>query len=1348
MSPRPAIIDRVISRFEQLPLTALGARGQIFNLLGWEEVDAPGPDLIGSSRVFATDRGPVGLQDRLSFFILEIEGDDPATGMAGQWYKAVFPTVLEYLPRQMRDQTTVLDRFAKILKGFYNARVDLIGMVAGMFGETPGTRPLGLVQSYATQGVGQTLEEAVQRGSEAFVALRANLCTIPQARFVPMRDEEREFFALAMMDFEYMLVGIGQPDPRQQGTRAIGERFPGKDPGEETLEQNEIMYRGLQAAGIDFANLTLATAVPREDIFRLEERMREEASLWASMVQGNKGWAMNFAIPTIFSGMDSHGASSSYEAGRSHVLTEGTAHSESTGVADGYTHGAAHSVSTSVVDTRGTTHTEGESHGSMASSGGSRTESTGTAEATGEAHTVGSADSVGTEHSVSRSSTSGGSSSVSTTTGETVTDSHTQINTETAGRSENHSVSKGAQEGSNWGVAATTQQGASHGVQRAETEGGSFTESRGYSVSQGAAGTVTAGGGVVPGSASVTVSASESASMGQAASTSRQTSAGETDTTSHSVGLTGSVGGSSGETLGQTDSRGRSEGVTTGTNVTHSESTIVNQQTVSSSSMASSSRGETFGESKGHTDSRSETTSAQHTASAGVAIASVWASGVTHQRTVADAVSESQAVGRSEGITTSESWSRTTSSGKSDTTSTGIAEGTSAGASQGLTVARATGLSTGLSAGVSVQKSYLWNDLKAAKVAELLQRQVLLLDKMGREGAFLTQNFWFFRSAAGARAGAGLYVTAFHGETDHVVTPATTRQLDRDEAAAVRRRLRCFAPTTRRETAMGVFETTRDGNLLPMLHAAALLSPALYEGGRAVTVKEAIPPYAIYGGGIAAGDVELGDFISFETGTTVGISYAMGRDRMGHWGIFGDSGYGKSEATMYLVAEMNAKWGLPAIIFDWGLNYRKLLRAVPRERFIFHALYPSGPRPLRWNPLQFIADSEPEAQMAMTIDVLCNAGNLGERQKGFLHDTLRNLYLDRGALTFDQDQLDPTPSPPPGVKPTQHAARRAKAVLTPAEIAALQTAGLSVPAPVGGQVQLSDCADQTRRQLAAMRSREVDFTRWYEALHLMMQEKEARKQTRDVDALQGILNRMSGLAYGRLAAMYGALGPHEAPMDITRVMLPPTPDDPGRIVVLEGGTMGETEKAILFGLMIAQIYEAAGVRHRWSRGSAAGVQNFLLVIEEANKVVVSPGAQDKSATASTSQLFSGLARDSRGRGVYVVWSGQSPSAFPPEIVSSCTNILVFRLKIGPDRQLVTETMGKISAGLVSPEYIMHVSRLPIANAVVVLGRTTDEVLVEPSLIQTRMISGQEPSDGELTGLAAVPALAQAAAATA
>ncbi|MGC9025383.1 MAG: serine-rich protein [Chloroflexia bacterium] len=1274
-------------------------------VLGWQELVPPDFPQARSLHVEITDGG------KIDYLLLQMDGYDPLSGLGYDggkggkgWYKAVFPVVLEYLPRLMREQVTVLQRFAACLKGLYNARIDLVIMVAGMFGQL-GEEPRGLVQAYASQSYGATPDEAVQKGIAARLALLATLRSIPQARFVPMSEPERDFFQRAYSSFSHILVAVGQPDPRMEGTRAFGERAPGIGPEEETLEQNELIYRGLQALGLDFANLTLATCVARSSLYRLQQRFREEATTWMSRQRGSRSISLNVALPIFFSGVDTSGHTTSYEAARHQAESLSTEHTQGTAVSTEHTRSTSHTTGTTETDTHGTAHTEGESWGSASTEGGSRGETAGTA------HTTGTS----SESSIVR--TDGSTSSSSTTTGRTVTEGRTQIDTHT--NSHDIAVTRGSSDGKtdinvntrqgNWELAA--QGSSTHTQGHNRTEGSSDTVGGSVSTSYSAGGNFSIG---IPGVASVGGGAQVTTGVSGDYHHAWNRSDTDIDTRANTHGSTISLGMSQGKQEGtnttHTDSgsvgvtAGRSH--TQGTTVQHSETVIVDQHTSTSGSMHSVARGESRGTSTADTTSRS------------VAQERSWAHTSSHERSVATTVSESHAVARSESTTVGESWSEGHTESSADTTGQAKTSGTSLGSSLGLIQTHSGGLSTGLTGGLSLVKSYEWNDTVAQLIAAILQRQLTLLDQMTLSGAFLSQQFWFAPDERTARAISSLFVTAFFGQTDAVVTPARVRPLRREEEAYIRLCALGLQPSLCRERAAGVFEGLAHGNLLPMEHLAALVAPAILEGGRANTTKEAIPPYAIYGPSFYRGEppssmAALGHYISFETGEEIPVVCYLPQSRMGHWGIFGDSGYGKSEAAINLVSELNRKWGLPAIIFDWGLDYRKLLRELPAERFRFYSLYPDGPRPIRWNPLQFIPDLDPEMQMAAVVDVLANAGGLGERQKGFLRETLRRLYLEAGALTFDHEQVEP---------PVESLLQE-KSYLSAEEEDALRREGLSLPAPVGGKVWLRELPAEARRSLARMRSRRVDVRAWYNALERQLHLYESKNRARDVESLQGILNRLNSLAYGRLADMYAALREDETPLDITREHFP------DRVVVFEGGPLGETEKAIVFGWMIAQVYLAAIARFRRSLGGTP--PNFLLVVEEANKVVAPPRREQDGPLATTSQLFSSLARDSRKYGIDLVWLAQSPSLLPPEIVSSCVNFAIFRQKIGPDRQRMVEVMAKVAAGLVEPEYLKHMSRLPIGWGITVLGRTTDEVLVEPALVHYFLTAGSRPSDQEL-----------------
>src|SRR5512138_1185433 len=71
----------------------------------------------------------------------------------------------------------------------------------------------------------------------------------------------------------------------------------------------------------------------------------------------------------------------------------------------------------------------------------------------------------------------------------------------------------------------------------------------------------------------------------------------------------------------------------------------------------------------------------------------------------------------------------------------------------------------------------------------------------------------------------------------------------------------------------------------------------------------------------------------------------------------------------------------------------------------FGSLYPNSPRPLHFNLLRVGPHVDAESTLNAIVDFITNAGRMGERQYGFLRETLRSLYLRLGVLTEDEAVL-------------------------------------------------------------------------------------------------------------------------------------------------------------------------------------------------------------------------------------------------------------------------------------------------------------------------------------------------------
>jgi len=220
--------------------------------------------------------------------------------------------------------------------------------------------------------------------------------------------------------------------------------------------------------------------------------------------------------------------------------------------------------------------------------------------------------------------------------------------------------------------------------------------------------------------------------------------------------------------------------------------------------------------------------------------------------------------------------------------------------------------------------------------------------------------------------------------------------------------------------------------------------------------------------------------------------------------------------------------------------------------------------------------------------------------------------------------------------------------------------------------------------------------------------------------VKGLLLRLKVFRYGQLAGMYGRGEGSIAIEDLAY---------PDGVAVLEGGTMPEYGKAAILGLISWHLYNDAIFRARESIGQGDGRRLFL-VYEEANKIIsgVGEGAREENARRVTSDIYATMFRDA---GKYGVWMGviaQSPSELPPEIVSSCNNLFIGRLKNPKDRDLAVAALARSEKGFWYVQVANHVARLEVGRFVVLLGLSRDKKDVEPMLVETIPLPAAVPGD--------------------
>lgn len=1082
-------------------------------------------------------------------------------------FKVVKMAILRYLPRETREQVTVLEKMRKVLKGLHNARVDFLCLVAGLFSPPP----VGILQIYGVQAEHRDRDAALEIARQGMVALQAGMANFEQSRLEPLPLSLLERLRRAFAALAHAVVVIGHPDPRTEAARGMdgGGRPFAVQYG---LQQNEMLFRGMAKAKQDFLNVVLCSRIDdMNDIYRLQERVAQEASRWASMEKFHRSISLGLGLPVILTGLLGDTTGQGYGEGQSYGQSDATTHTDAVAHTDGVTEG----------ESWGEAHTEGESWGEAHTTG----ESWGTAHTVGAAHTTGVAD--GTSRVTSES----------------------------------------------WGTADTT----------------SWSHTTGH-----ASGTSTTTGTVT----TTGVSHVESTNIG-----------GSAELSLNPAGIGGNVGVSGGHTWadGQTSSVGVSQSTT-------SIETNFSSDTVGGAHTDSHSWGVARGVS--HVDHSSDTASVSDTTSHSTMVADT----TSHGTSVADTTSHATSVARSRADTVSQAESRS----HADSRAVQVVRGHVLATAHGL------GVGAGLAPTVSLSKTYQGEDHVATLVASALREQEYLLGVIAREGGMYVDNYFLVGSQEGKKALETLIPQAFHG-VEEVVTPVRTRRLTPEEEEYIRLHAQTFTPSTRPEGNPWALEPWKDTTLLTLLQAATYVAPGVFEEGEALTVQERIPPFAFFPD--MPGEVVLGHQISYETGEVTAVPLRLARERMSNWAFCADTRFGKSVAAERLILETAREWHFRNIVLDFGAGWRKLLNALPGHVDIW-SLYPAGPRPIRWNPLQIGWRIPPERQMMATCEIIVNAGRMGERQHGFLRRTLRQLYVQQGVLTEDPEVL----AGPLGVVSPQEA----------------QILGVAPNTP------LADLSPAERQRLAVERSKGVDMTMWYSALQAIYNRLPVRDVTNRT-ALDGILLRLEPFTTGRLAAMYGR---GEGAIPIADLALP------WGIAVLEGGEMDEYSKAVLLGLLAWHLYTDAVVRRRQGLGGAPQPPMTIL-FEEGNKVIGGVSLATESERPMSTEIFQNMFRDAGKYNIFLGIIAQSPAELPPGILSSCNNLMIGQLKNPRDRDVVLPAIGRSEKGYYYVDYANFIGRIPVGTMICKLGLASDVAQIEPLLIHPTRVDVPEPTDEEI-----------------
>jgi hypothetical protein len=638
--------------------------------------------------------------------------------------RAVALKELTYLPIETRDDPDVLGKQWAALRGLYNAGVDFLYTVSGLFAPAH----IGVVQFYGAAAEAGSEGAAVAEVERRMAAVEATLANYPLSRLSAPDGRRVQLLYERLQGLPRILAVLGHPDPRLARKGLGRDGSLGEEDDDLASQQGEILLRGLAKLREDFVFLVTAQHIGRGVLSESLVKMAQTASHYASRQRGALSAGFSIAIPLAAALSDaysgSQGRSESVAASRSDTVSEGwgTGESRSWGhsVGESQSHGLAHTESSAVTDAVSQTSGQswGESQGHTDSVGhtdsGSHTDShsTGIANSSGESWSTTNATGRSSSVTDSASTTNASGQSVASNwaTGHTEAASQGLARSESAnwsaGQSSGVSHSTGMSEGSSW--AAGSSQGQSAGVSHAEGSNWSASQSEG--MSQGASHGL-----------GTSESVSQASGMNHSAGSSWGTnqSSGASQGMSQGVGVSESVsqgsgmsasqssGWSAGESSGVSQSAGSSWGESSGTNQGGNIST--NQgASVSHSQGISADSGQSSNWSAGSSEGSSQSLGASANAGGGgtLGIPGIASLGANVGGSVNAGVGASQGMNQSVGGGTSSSTGMSSgiSTGHSESVNQGATWGTSSGVNVGGS--QSMGVSAGQSAGVSGGESF------------------------------------------------------------------------------------------------------------------------------------------------------------------------------------------------------------------------------------------------------------------------------------------------------------------------------------------------------------------------------------------------------------------------------------------------------------------------------------------------------------------------------------------------------------------------------------------------------------------------------------------------------------------
>ena len=317
-------------------------------------------------------------QDELDYLWYQLREREGGAEYAG--YRVVRLLQLSFLPLEARTDPGLLQKMRTVLRGLYGSQVNFLYLAAGIFNHQQ--PPVGIVQCYGISAFANTLEEACSLSMRSLAALKGAMSgAYRQIRLEPLTVRIAEWIFLSFHDMKHILVTVGHTDPRENargGTSALMHNpliEAGPTAQQYTLQQNEILFRGMSGLQEEFLFLVLTSPIGLSDITEMLTGLAEETSTWAAWQKGVRSVSFGVSLPALLSGLLAQSATQGYSTSQGEAQSQGQAHTESQSHTDGVAH------------TEGRAETSGWSR----SVTDSESRSVGLAVSQAQAHTVGHA---------------------------------------------------------------------------------------------------------------------------------------------------------------------------------------------------------------------------------------------------------------------------------------------------------------------------------------------------------------------------------------------------------------------------------------------------------------------------------------------------------------------------------------------------------------------------------------------------------------------------------------------------------------------------------------------------------------------------------------------------------------------------------------------------------------------------------------------------------------------------------------------------------------------------------------------------------------------------------------------